>query len=115
VREAARQWALSALGALVSVSVPVTLYQAGAGPLAVQAAVLLPGVVTLVLLRQGRTWYRWAAIFLLAQVVDPWALTIFLLVADAWALHLAWFATPRRWRLPRPRLLPLAATARKGH
>ncbi|GEL48049.1 hypothetical protein CHO01_31650 [Cellulomonas hominis] len=94
----ARPWAVSFVGALVAVSAPIAVYQLGGPPLLVQVTLLLPAVATLTLLRQGRTWYRWAAVALLAQVVYSEMLTITLLVAFTWVLHRAWFVDPRVWR-----------------
>lgn len=97
----AKPWAISFLGALVSVSLPIGVYQVGGSPLLVQLALLLPAVVTLVLLRQGRTWYRWVAVLALAQVVYSEMLTLVLLVSFTWVIRQAWFVEERVWRFGR--------------
>lgn len=110
----ARPWAVSFLGALVSVCLPVGAYQAGAAPLLVQLSLLVPGTLTLVLLRQGRTWYRWAAVVALAQVVYSEMLTMVLLVAFTWAIHRAWFAEARTWRFARPAIAARRTSPSRG-
>ncbi len=110
----ARPWAVSFLGALVSVCLPVGLYQAGGDPLLVQVGLLVPAVVTLVLLRQGRTWYRWFAVIALAQVVYSEMLTLVLLVSFTWAIHRAWFVEERTWRFARPKNLARRTSPRRG-
>ena len=78
-------------GGFVTVAVLVAMQNAGTSLWAVNAAMLVPAVVTFALVKSSRKrWYRWVAILALAQVINPWATAPFLLVATSWALWRSW-------------------------
>ena len=73
-----------------AVALLVTMQGAGAPLWAVNAAMLLPGVFTFVLVRSSRRrWYRWFVLLALAQVVYPWVTAPLLLIGISWA----WYRT----------------------
>jgi hypothetical protein len=82
---------VATFGGFATVATLVALQNAGAPLWAVNAAMLVPGVVTaLVVPTSRRRWYRWVTILALAQVVNPWATAPLLLVATSWALWRSW-------------------------
>lgn len=97
----ALSWTACFILAVVAVSLPVAASRAGVPWWGVQLTLLAPAALTLTLLRQGRTWTTWAAIMLIAQMVYPEVLVLFLLAAFTCALHRAWFTDPLEWRFHR--------------
>lgn len=84
-------WAACTAVAWIHVGIIMNaVYPAGISLWAVPLSLLAPGIITTVLLRSWRRWYRWAAIGALAFSTFPDVLPAVLLVAETWALHRAW-------------------------
>ena len=99
---------LPTFGGFATVAVLVAAQDAGASLWLVNAAMLVPAVVTAIAVPTSRRrWYRWVAILALAQVINPWATAPYLLVATSWALWRSWYVE-RADSVPAP-------TARKVH
>jgi branched-subunit amino acid ABC-type transport system permease component len=89
-------------GGFVTVALLVGAQNTGANIWVVNAAMLVPGAVTALLVPSSRRrWYRWVTILSLAQIINPWATAPFLLVAVSWALWRSWSVErPARARKP---------------
>lgn len=82
--------ARATLAGFAAVALLVTMQGAGAPLWAVNAAMLLPGVFSFVLVPSSRRrWYRWFVLLALAQVVYPWVTAPLLLIGISWA----WYRT----------------------
>lgn len=72
-----------------------------------QVSLLTPALATFALVPgSGRTWYWWAAIAALANVIYPEVLPIFLIAAYTFALHHAWVTVRAGAPIRGARLVP---------
>ena len=82
-------------GGFATVAFLIVLQRNGAELWVVNAAMLLPGAICMVVVPSSRRrWYRWLVLLALAQVVHPWVTAPFLLIGTAWALWRAWVDRP---------------------
>lgn len=87
-----RPFLVAMAGGFATVAALIFIQGAGAPVWAVNAAMLLPAVVTFTVVPTSRRyWYRWLVILALAQVVYPWVTAPLLLVGTTWALWRSWF------------------------
>lgn len=89
-------WAACTAVAWLHVSVVLNaVFPAGISLWAIPLSLLAPGIITTVLLRSWRRWYRWAGIAVLAFSTYADVLPAVLLVLETWALHRAWVVERR--------------------
>ena len=124
--KSAAAWLVAAVVAYIYATAVVTalyLPDAGASQWIVLLIILLPGLLTMTLLRRGfRRWYRWAAVAGLVLTTYGDSIQVVLLVAATWALHRQWVTEAPagiranlRWAPPKPDpAAPVAVKKRSG-
>ena len=84
-------WTLCAAVSTLVLGAAVVAFSHGAGLAAAYGAVLVPAFVSmLVVPGAARRWYRWVCVLAIGYVVEQAFVSLFLLVAVAWLLHVTW-------------------------
>jgi len=104
-------WLLSVAAAAVTVGIMIVLSEHGHFT-ATQLMLAVPGAISIAMVPGAwRKAYRWVAIAVLANLVYPATLSLFLVVAFAWAIHQTW-ATERANGQIRPARLARTTTVK---